>query len=275
MSVFAQPPPVDPFTAARPTCSRCGDFMSADATGEPLCVPCIERNMIEPLRGPLSGELVLRGVGVLSARVGFHALWITLLFAVPGYVLEHLVPNLPAAFQAINGAVALVGELAVMVLAHDVLRGRDVDVGRAFGDGLSRYGAAFVVRFVSGLLTLLWALLFLLPGIYKAAAYSVAAPIAVFEQGTGTSAIDQSIERTRPHMFLILGSYGVLAVAFIGWLGVLIAAYATLGAASLSPTLPWLIDGAGEVGFSVVVVLSTFVQMIFYVKLSRVTSLSF
>ncbi len=265
----------DPFVAERPTCSRCGDFLSTDAGGRLLCVPCIERNMIEALRGPFSAALLGRGVLALSTRIGFHAMWITLLFAAPGFVLEHVVPDLPFAFQALNGAIALVGELAIMTLAHDVLRGRDADLGRAFGDGLVRYGAAFVTRWVAGLLTLLWSLLLILPGLYKAAAYTLAAPIAVFEETTGGAAIDESIARTKPHMVLILGSYTLLGVAFVAWLAALMVLYVLLGEEGLTPAMPWIIDAIGEVGFAAIISLASFVQMVLYVKLARVTSLSY
>jgi hypothetical protein len=257
-----------PLVAELPTCRRCGIFLRAGEIGRPLCGACLEHDVIAPIRGPLSAGLVTRGLGALVARVGLQSVGITLLFALPGFVLEHLVPDLPFAFHVIDGAITLVGELAVMVLIHDALRGRDPDLGRAFGDGLTRYGAGFLTRLVAGLFILFWMVLLIVPGLYKAAAYTLSGPIALFEATSGSNAIDQSIERTRPHMLLISASYGLLALTFAGWMALVFVAYALFVGESGDLTRAGLIDAVAELGFAVLVTLATFTQMIFYVKLT-------
>jgi len=224
--------------------------------------------VIAPIRGPLTASLVARGVGALMTRIGLQAVCITLLFALPGFVIEHLVPDLPFAFQTLDGAITLVGELAVMVLTNEVLRGREPDLGRAFGDGLSRYGAGFITRFVAGIFTLLWMILLIVPGLYKAAAYTLAGPISLFEETSGSIAIEHSMERTRPHMALILGTYGLLALAFLGWMALGVLGYALLVGEAGNVMNARLIDGVAELGFAVIIALATLTQMVFYVKLS-------
>jgi hypothetical protein len=144
-----------------------------------------------------------------------------------------------------------------MVTAHEVLHGRTIGVLEAFGRGLSRYGAVFVTRWVANLLTLLWMLLLVIPGLYKVLQYCLAPSIAVFEDTSGAAAVDRSMERTRPHLLTIGLTVGLFYVSGIVWNLLVGAAYGVAAAPEVA-----LLTPSGELDLAVTA-LGTFPSALF------------
>lgn len=255
----------------RLTCARCGNFVAWIDEREDVCASCLPASLPEPLRAPLTVGSVGQTLLWLLPRVGPMALFVTAAFETPGVFLFSMWPEAPFQLQALYGLFTLVGELGVMVLANEVLHGRSIGVLDAIGRGLGRYGAVFVTRWVSNLLTLLWTLLFVIPGIYKAAQYSLAPALALFEDTSGSAAVDRSIERTKPHLLTVALTVGLPAVAGILWNVVVGMAYGIALAPELAlfePSLETdlLVTAAGTYPAAVFGVLATFAVQIVYVK---------
>jgi hypothetical protein len=122
------------------------------------------------------------------------------------------------------------------------------------GGGLSRYGAVFVTRWIAGIQTLGWLLLLVLPGLYKALAYSLAGSVALFEDTSGNHAVGLSIERTRPHLVLLAVGYGGLILASFAWSTG--ASFVLYGAIPLE-----MLDELGQVPFELAVAIDALVQV--------------
>lgn len=108
----------------------------------------------------------------------------------------------------------------------------ETKVGDAFS-GFGDFWAAFKVDFLTTLFTILWSLLFLIPGIIKAISYSLSMYVLAENPGMSASeCIDRSKKLTDGHKADLF----VLALSFIGW-GILVAL--TFGIASIYVT-PYL-----------------------------------
>ena len=84
------------------------------------------------------------------------------------------------------------------------------DAFSGFGD----FWSAFKVNFLTGLFTLLWSLLFIIPGIIKGFSYSMAMYILAENEGMpALEAIRRSKEMMEGHKM----EYFVLCLSFIGW----------------------------------------------------------
>lgn len=119
---------------------------------------------------------------------------------------------------------------STMIFLH--LGRGETKVGDAFS-GFGDFWAAFKVNFLTTLFTILWSLLFFIPGIIKAISYSMSMYVLAENKGMSASAcIDRSKELTKGHKWELF----VLALSFIGW-GLLVAV--TFGIASIYVT-PYL-----------------------------------
>ena len=95
-----------------------------------------------------------------------------------------------------------------------VVRGDTPEVSHAFC-GFDDFFAAFKVTFLVGLFTFLWSLLFIIPGIVKSYAYSMAIYILADNKGkSARECIAESQEMTKGHKAELF----VLHLSFIGWI---------------------------------------------------------
>ena len=102
-----------------------------------------------------------------------------------------------------------------------------------FGDAMrfagNRFGAVFGANFMSGLLTVLATLLFIIPGIVVACGYSVAAEAAALESGSSSEALKRSWDLTKGFKWkaLVLGVVSVVLILVVylgaGMLGGILA----------------------------------------------------
>lgn len=232
----SEPVTSEPNDTERVTCPRCGNFVDA-LLDAPLsvCSECAPKIHIAPMQAPLSAGMVLASTVALLGLMGLRGLSVILAFELPSIVVVGAYPELPQAIQLAWGLVAMIGELTVLVMAHEALHGRPSPVGASMSRALRRYGPAFGTRWVTGILTALWSLLLVLPGLYKAVAYSMGTSITLFEGTDGAAAVDLSIERTRGHLLLISGTQGALQFAGVAWS--ILAAWAWLAMVRADPFL--------------------------------------
>ena len=202
---------------SKTVCPRCGGFAESLVPSLDVCDACGDKVLPPPLRGPLTAGGLAGGTAHVLARVGPRCAAIALLFGLPGDVLLWLLPEAPLSLQiAYFTFVTLLADLAIMVLVHEALRGRTITVGDAFVRGVPAYGAVIGARLRAGLLTLLWTLLLVLPGIYKGAAYSLAPQVALFEPRRTHEATEVSIGRTRGVVWLLVAAELVLYTIAVG-----------------------------------------------------------
>lgn len=124
-----------------------------------------------------------------------------------GIVLAVLVYSLVCFI--IGGTVQL-GYGTYLLKQHD---GKETRVGDLFSQ-FSRFGTGFVQKFLVGLFTALWALLFIIPGIIKSFSYAMTPFIlADHPELTALQAITRSRQLMNGHKWELF----VLALTFLGW----------------------------------------------------------
>ncbi len=109
--------------------------------------------------------------------------------------------------------------LGIILVYLKVADEKPITVSDIF-EGFYDFWSAFKVTFLVGLFTLLWSLLFIIPGIIKSYSYSMALYILAENKGmSALEAIRQSKEMTEGHKMDLF----VLELSFLGWalLGVL------------------------------------------------------
>lgn len=95
-----------------------------------------------------------------------------------------------------------------------IVANRSIQVSDAF-QGFSFFWTAFKVNFLTGLFTMLWSLLFVIPGIIKSYSYSMSMYIAAENpQIPALDAINLSKKMTEGHKMDLF----VLDLSFIGWI---------------------------------------------------------
>jgi uncharacterized membrane protein len=103
--------------------------------------------------------------------------------------------------------------LSMIYIYLNVVKGQHPAVGDAFS-GFSDFWSAFKVTFLTGLFTMLWSLLFIIPGIIKAFSYSMAMYILAENPGKpALECIEESKRMTQGHKMELF----VLGLSFIGW----------------------------------------------------------
>lgn len=252
------------------TCPRCGSFV-ASLLEPPIgvCRPCGEKLLPPPLRGPLTIGGIAHGSGLVLRTAGLSCALLALAFSLPGDFFFALVPEAPIQLQTLYGLVTLIADLGIMVLAQEAVHGRSLSIGDALGRGLPRYGAVFGARFRAGIQLFLWSLLLILPGIYKAAQYSLAGPVALFEPAAAPSAVNHSIARTRGLVLLLLAVQTPIFALAVGgpvlvW--VLLAAEVEATGRDVSETAYITISVALGILSTLVLTLLTIVQQVVYAK---------
>lgn len=136
---------------------------------------------------------------------------ISLIVAVISY-LASLVPFIGSMVNAILITPAF--SIAVIMIYFKVCDYQEIKIGEIF-DGFYHFWGAFKVTFLVGLFTLLWSLLFVIPGIIKSYSYSMALYIWAENKELGAlEAINKSKEMMDGHKM----DYFVLQLSFIGWI---------------------------------------------------------
>ncbi len=104
--------------------------------------------------------------------------------------------------------------LSVVCIYLNLTNGVKPDVSDLFSQ-MKNFWPAFKVTFLTGLFTVLWSLLFYIPGIVKACAYSQAMFILAEDPTLGAR---EAITRSRKMMDGHKMEYFVLCLSFIGWI---------------------------------------------------------
>lgn len=159
------------------------------------------------------GELV-RDASRTLARTAHLTIPLVVAFEIPLVLLE-FADDEPLDFSvtALYGLVGMISEGAVLVLAEQALREAELAPGAALRTSLGAFGRNFVTGLVSNLLVMLWALLLIVPGVWRALTYVLAVPIAIHEGRMGREACDLSAERMK-------GRLGPALVALaLAWAG--------------------------------------------------------
>ena len=111
------------------------------------------------------------------------------------------------------GGVLVTG--ATVHVVSEAYLGRTPTLGEAIRFAGGRFGAIFGANFISGFLTLLAMLAFIIPGIVVACGYSVSAPAAALESGSATEATRHSWALTKGFRWKALGLWAVTIVLFL------------------------------------------------------------
>jgi hypothetical protein len=156
-----------------------------------------------------------------------------------------------ASVNAIGGIVTLVLSYALIgVLTRasiDDLSGKGARLGPALADGLRYFFFLFLVAVLTGIGVVLGLILLVIPGIYLAVRWMVAAPALVAEGLGPTSAMGRSGELIRGHWwwsFALVLLYFVFAVAVEAALS-FVAGFGNVAADYLVDLSPWSLAYAG------------------------------
>lgn len=164
----------------------------------------------DPLACPdapaMTAGSLLAGSLALLRTIAPRAVPLVLAFQSPLMVGEMLSERpLDQSLSILWGLALLVCDGAVLGIAAQAQRGAPMAIGRALRAALVGYGAMFVTALVAEILTLLFALLLLVPGVMRLLSYSVAIPIALHEGRIGRDACDHSEARMHGHRLAALG----------------------------------------------------------------------
>jgi hypothetical protein len=135
---------------------------------------------------------------------------------------------------------------ATVRVVSEAYLGRTPELGEAIRFAGDRFGTILGANIMSGFLTVLAMLAFIIPGIIVACGYAVTSPAAALESGSSTEALRHSWELTKGFRWKALGlwavSVGLIAITYIGaivvggvvgkMLGQVDAVLAVLGAAA-------------------------------------------
>ena len=123
----------------------------------------------------------------------------------------------------------------------EMIKRNDVNftVKMALLEGSGKAWQYFLVGITAGIFTLLWFLLFVIPGIWAAINYSLAMWVFIIEGLQGTAALKRSKELVKGHWW---GVVGRMLALYIPVLAVIILPSAFLGSQSAVEAYSWVID---------------------------------
>ena len=153
----------------------------------------------------------------------------------------------------IVGGVFVTG--ATVRVVSEAYLGRTPQFGEALRFAGGRFGPILGANFISGFLTILALLLFIIPGIIVACGYSVSATAAALESGSSSDAVKRSWDLTKGYKWKALG----LAVVSIGFILILY-----LGLGFLGAFLGGLVGGGGAVLVVLVAAVSLFIYPVIF-----------
>lgn len=103
--------------------------------------------------------------------------------------------------------------VATIMIYFKVCDYQEFKVGEIF-DGFYHFWGAFKITFLVGLFTVLWSLLFVIPGIVKSYSYSMA--LYIWTENKEMGALE-AISKSKEMMYGHKMDYFVLQLSFIGW----------------------------------------------------------
>ena len=119
--------------------------------------------------------------------------------------------------------------LGMILNCFNALRGEEVNLNTLFS-GFNYLGTAVLVTLLMGIFTLLWSLLFFIPGIIKAVSYSMSMYVlAEHPEMKATEAIKTSQQLMQGHKM----EYFILMLSFVPWI---LLSIVTFGIASIYVT---------------------------------------
>lgn len=180
-------------------------------------------------------ELVRESLRTL-ARTAHLTVPLGIAFELPLVALE-LASDQPLPFSVIGlySLVTMVADGAVLVLADQALRERELATGEALGTSLSAFGRSFLTGLVANLTTLMLTLLLIVPGIWRALTYAIAIPIAIHEGRSGVEACTVSAARMKGHLGVALVALGL---AWMPLIAIEVAVFVADESALAAPELP-------------------------------------
>ncbi|MBL8952276.1 MAG: hypothetical protein JNK82_15970 [Myxococcaceae bacterium] len=176
--------PEHPQSPSVGTCTRCGRFVCAGCrvVSDPvLCRACAPMAM-DPLgivSAHFSAGATLRNGWRMFITVLPVLLPIAAIFSVPAGLISAGVESLAVrdsmratidSQRVVNfydALIGLIGDIGALALFVGVAEGKTFTLGQALKEGTSAWGAVFGARFRGGLITLLFTLLLIVPGIWK------------------------------------------------------------------------------------------------------------
>lgn len=210
--------PKHPGRAAVASCSRCGTFLceACAASVEPaLCDACKARRAEEGrvITGPFDFASAFQGaVKLFAGCVGKIAV-VCAVLSVPAGLIEHFVPEwaptLVSRVWDVTGG--LVGTIACVALMAAFAEGRAMTVGESFREGFRAWGRVFAARFAAGIRVLLWSLLLVVPGIWKAVRFSFVTAAAYLEPGNDAPGTSEAMVENRWWVLFAMYLVGFLA----------------------------------------------------------------
>ena len=117
-------------------------------------------------------------------------------------------------FSSIGFLITIPLQAGIDWLFLDIYDGKEVSLQQIF-DGFKQYGKVLGASILIGLFTVLWSLVFIIPGIIKSISYSQTIYILKENPELG---IKEAIEESQRLMDGYKGIYFILLLQFIGWL---------------------------------------------------------
>lgn len=116
--------------------------------------------------------------------------------------------------------VAVISQTGLYILVRDAAK--NLTIKQAFLDAKKVAWKFFIVSFATGIFAMLWALLFVIPGIWAAINYSFALWVFLYEGVSGTGALKRSKELVKGNWWGVLGR--LFVIYFLFWLIVAVPA---------------------------------------------------
>lgn len=240
-SPTASPPLGNPFEQA---CERCGTFAPLSSKyGPALCAECIERTAHPIVQTPSGVGDLVRGVFQLARAIGLPGAVVVTLAGLPMSLIEFAVPGIPFVVSNLWGfIVGTAAEMVVLHLSWQAITSREqrASTGAALSAVGRRFGALLGTRFISNLVTLLFSLLLIVPGVMKAMSLAIAMPITLHEGSDASSAMASSTARMRGHRMEAFLAFCVTGAPLFLLIVAIFCVAAAQGAAQQlgSPTAP-------------------------------------
>ena len=169
-------------------------------------------------------ELKERAKQQIKGKIGILFL-VTLVIALISGVATSVLALIPVVGPIVSVVVVSPAfALSIFRIYINLFYGQEPAVGDAFC-GFDDFWSAFKLTFLVGLFTMLWSLLFVIPGIVKSYSYSMSFYILAENKGkSALECINESKAMTDGHKMELF----VLGLSFIGWI---LLGYITLGIA--------------------------------------------
>lgn len=158
-------------------------------------------------------ELKAAAKNQIKGKIGILFV-ITLIISVISTLAGALLSLIPGGGLIASIIITPAFALSMVRVYLSVIAGGTPEIKDAFC-GFDDFWAAFKVTFLTGLYTLLWSLLLVIPGIVKAISYSMSMYILAENKGkSATECINESKKMTEGHKMELF----ILGLSFIGWI---------------------------------------------------------